>query len=249
MSSGIGSLHKILKDENRRKIVLLLQQKGSLSYTELMNKLKVVSTGKINYHLKILGNIVAKNEEGKYVLTAKGLLASRFLTEFPDANNQQPGARPQWWRRFWIGTLAATIVVYSILTLAYVFGYISSSILYQNMVSFMFIIGFSYMIQHILRDVASRKTELAIAKTVYLIGGAVLGMVLAFLGGGLVFVGISRSLGKAFAPGDPFYSIFWSAWYLIFALLVAPTIGAVTFYRLGEKRGFRTQNYNPSFNQ
>jgi len=39
MTSGINSIHKILKDETRQKILLLLDEKGSISYTKLMNAL------------------------------------------------------------------------------------------------------------------------------------------------------------------------------------------------------------------
>lgn len=64
MSSGIASLHKILKDKTRRKVILLLNEKGSLSYTDLMDELEIVSTGLLNYHLKVLCDLIAKNEEG-----------------------------------------------------------------------------------------------------------------------------------------------------------------------------------------
>lgn len=82
MSSGISSLHKILKDENRRKIMLQLQEKGSISYVDLMKILGITNTGKMNYHLKVLGDLIAKNEDGKYLLTEKGKLATRMLLEF-----------------------------------------------------------------------------------------------------------------------------------------------------------------------
>ena len=48
MSSTLESLHKILKDETRRKIVLLLNDKGSLDYTDLTGSLNGVSTGTLN---------------------------------------------------------------------------------------------------------------------------------------------------------------------------------------------------------
>jgi len=83
MSSGIVSLYKILKDETRQKIVLRLNEKGSLGYTELMDATKVSSTGQLNYHLKILGNLITKNRAGQYLLTEKGTLASKLLLEFP----------------------------------------------------------------------------------------------------------------------------------------------------------------------
>jgi hypothetical protein len=103
MSSGITALHKILKDETRQKIILLLNEKGSLGYTELMDEIKTVSTGLFNYHLKVLGDLITKTESGQYILTDKGKLASKFLVEFPEDNMQQKRNR----QRFW--TIAALI--------------------------------------------------------------------------------------------------------------------------------------------
>jgi hypothetical protein len=88
MSSGIASLHKVLKDETRQKIILLLQEKGSLSYVDLMKALGITNTGKMNYHLKVLGNLLTKKENGQYALTEKGTLASRLLLEFPETARQ-----------------------------------------------------------------------------------------------------------------------------------------------------------------
>ena len=82
--SSLTSLHKILKDETRQKIITLLNEKDSLGYTELMDNTEVGSTGLLNYHLKVLGNLIIKNESGQYVLTEKGKLASKLLEEFPE---------------------------------------------------------------------------------------------------------------------------------------------------------------------
>ena len=88
MSSGIALLHKILKDETRQKIVTLLNEKGCLGYTELMDATEAGSTGLLNYHLKVLDNLIAKDEGGRYLLTEKGKLALKLLAEFPDVDNQ-----------------------------------------------------------------------------------------------------------------------------------------------------------------
>ena len=77
--SGLTSLHKVLKDETRQKIITLLNEKGSLGYTELMDATEIGSTGLLNYHLKVLSSLIAKNESGQYLLTEKGKLASRLL--------------------------------------------------------------------------------------------------------------------------------------------------------------------------
>jgi uncharacterized membrane protein YqjE len=88
MNSGLASLHKVLKDETRRNIVLLLNEKGSLSYTDLMKTLEIDNTGRMNYHLKVLADLIMKSEEGQYALTEKGKLASRILLEFPEDDGQ-----------------------------------------------------------------------------------------------------------------------------------------------------------------
>lgn len=100
MSSGLATLHNILKDETRRKIILLLNEKGSLSYSDLMDSLGIASTGTLNYHLKVLGDLLAKNEIGHYLLTEKGKLASKLLIEFPEPDYALQTKR-KWWRRFW----------------------------------------------------------------------------------------------------------------------------------------------------
>src|SRR5208337_5291446 len=97
MSSGIASLHKILKDETRRNIILLINEKGALSYTYLMETLGFATTGLLNYHLKMMGDLLTKDEDGQYMLTEKGKLASRLLLEFPEESTQRLGVKPKWW--------------------------------------------------------------------------------------------------------------------------------------------------------
>jgi len=84
MNMDLASLHKILKDPTRRNIVLHLTSKDSLAYMELMNLLEITNTGRFNYHLKILGDLIQKGEDGKYRLTDKGRLASQLLQKFPE---------------------------------------------------------------------------------------------------------------------------------------------------------------------
>jgi hypothetical protein len=237
MNAGIGSLHKVLKDETRRKIILLLSDKGSLSYVDLMKELQITSTGKMNYHLKILSDLLAKNEAGHYTLTEKGKLASRLLLEFPEENRT---GKPKWWRRFWLESLVFIVSFTAIFSAAYVLGYINSYSLYQNLISLIFIIGFSYMIQHILREVLSKRSKRIVAETVYVAGGVVLGLTVAFIGGGFLFRALQDLTGEPLL-----YTVFWSNWYLIFSLLIAPAIGAFGMYQFGKNRQFRTPNYNP----
>jgi len=75
MDSGLEFLHKILKDGTRRKIVLLLNEKNALSHTDLLEALGFLSTGRLNYHLKQLDDLLTKNVDVRYTLTEKGKLA------------------------------------------------------------------------------------------------------------------------------------------------------------------------------
>ena len=244
MSSGIASLYKILKDETRSKIVLLLNERGSLSYTELMETLGFVTTGLFNYHLKVLGDLLAKNEEGQYALSDKGKLAARLLMEFPEA--QQSGVKPKWWRQFWIQMAIALPIMLAVTLALYFFGYSNQQGLYEGLVSTIFVIGFAYMIQHILRDVLSKQAKLIVAKTAYVLGGVAIGLWSAYFGVGIAFSFISRLIGNGFDPGKPLYDLFWSVWYQVFGLLIAPIIGALLMYYYGKSRRFKTPNYNPN---
>lgn len=109
MSLGTDSINKILKDETRRKIVLLLNDKGSLSYTDIMSTLQITSTGTLNYHLKVLGELLQKDESGQYMLSEKGRIAARFLIEFPQQNATLKDKK-KWWARFWAVYLIVPIV-------------------------------------------------------------------------------------------------------------------------------------------
>jgi len=79
-----SSLHKILNDATRRNILELLAEKDALSYTEIMALLQVTNTGRLNYHLKALGALISKDDQGKYHLTERGKLAANLLQTFPE---------------------------------------------------------------------------------------------------------------------------------------------------------------------
>jgi predicted transcriptional regulator len=58
------SLHKILGDTTRRNILQVLAEKEAVSYTEIMVLLQITNTGRLNYHLKALKNLISKNDQG-----------------------------------------------------------------------------------------------------------------------------------------------------------------------------------------
>jgi hypothetical protein len=51
---------------------------------DLMGAVAASNTGKFNYHLKILADLIQKDSGGKYLLTEKGQLAAQFLLTFKE---------------------------------------------------------------------------------------------------------------------------------------------------------------------
>jgi len=58
----------------RIKILKLLAGKP-MGFSELKRKLGIKSSGKLDFHLRKLGNLIALNGEGKYTLTSEGYAA------------------------------------------------------------------------------------------------------------------------------------------------------------------------------
>lgn len=84
----LESLSDVLRHPVRRKIVLTLFERGNLSYIDLMNAVGVTNTGKFNYHLKILGDLLEKDSNGRYILTEKGRMVAQLLQNFPEKPQQ-----------------------------------------------------------------------------------------------------------------------------------------------------------------
>jgi hypothetical protein len=158
MSSGLASLTKILKDETRRNTILLLHEKGSLSYTDLMDSLGIFSTGTLNYHLKVLGDLLTKNEAGQYMLTDKGKLASRLLIEFPEKDNELQ-TKKIWWRRFWTVAILLQSTGLIILFTLYLQRYVDSARLILGLSSFIFGMIFIYFFYRMIRPPAQTQVQ------------------------------------------------------------------------------------------
>ena len=82
-------LYRVLKDETRQKILNFLGERRVASYTDLLTFLNV-STGKLNYHLKILAPFLIKGSDG-YSLNETGENAYSVLRKFqtdPDSSER-----------------------------------------------------------------------------------------------------------------------------------------------------------------
>ncbi len=118
-----SSLHKIIGDTTRRNIVELLAEKESLSYTEIMALLEITNTGRLNYHLKALGTLISKDDQGKYHLTERGKLAVNLFQTFPErktAESKKPLAILE-------GVLAIGLIVLGVFLICYAVVFIGST--------------------------------------------------------------------------------------------------------------------------
>jgi hypothetical protein len=237
MTASLSSLHKILKDETRRKIIVLVNEKGSITYTELLNAMKSDSTGLLNYHLKVLGDLLTKNETGQYMLSEKGKVALKLISEFPYENQAQ---KLVWRRRTYIALGIGQAAYYIIALTFYFLGYID---IFRLATTTSAVIIGTIMIYFMWKTLGpmpapgSKKMHRRI-KFAYVSGGISAGLLIAFLGGGIVLHTISDIQGKRFTWYNPLYQLFWSPGYLVFSLLIAPTLGGFIAYYLGKRRGF-----------
>jgi hypothetical protein len=165
MSSGIAALHNILRDETRRKIILLLNEKGYLSYTDLMDTLGIVSTGLLNYHLKVLGDLLLKNDNGQYMLSEKGKLASRLLQEFPEPDYELQTKR-KWWRRFWIVAILLQASGLAVVLALYFLGSLDFTWVVRSLFAFISGIIFIYFFYRMIRPINQRQSQKNQSRTI-----------------------------------------------------------------------------------
>jgi hypothetical protein len=180
--SGLTSLHKVLKDETRQKIITLLNEKGSLGYTELMDATEIGSTGLLNYHLKVLSSLIAKNESGQYLLTEKGKLASRLLMEFPEADYLSQKQKRQ--RKFWTAIGLTQVVYLTVVLTLYQIKYLDIgqvAIYTMTFIGSIFLAYLGYRIQN-KRPLQSSEQIKEGFKIGYILLGGIIGMALAFFG-------------------------------------------------------------------
>jgi uncharacterized RDD family membrane protein YckC/DNA-binding transcriptional ArsR family regulator len=76
----ISKILSILSHPLRREILLNLSEKGELSFTDLLNLLKV-DTGKLSFHLRSLSDFIEQTSIGKYKLSRAGESAVRVIRE------------------------------------------------------------------------------------------------------------------------------------------------------------------------
>ena len=231
MSSGIEGLHRILKDQTREQVIILLSERSSLSYTELMEALNIVSTGTLNYHLKILGDLLTKNGSGQYMLSEKGQLAYRLLKMFPSENDVRLKKKRQ--KQFWVVAAVSQVIYFlSALTLFYLHYYDFGRLVEYTMWFFggviLAFLGYRMQDRAPAPGSQQEKRNLRIA---YPLAGGTLGLAAGFFGPVLATV-ISINLG------GPNFLRTADALEAILFMVLSMVAGAVLGYFVGKRNNF-----------
>lgn len=240
MSSNIADLHKILKDETRRKAIILLHERGNLSYVDLMKALGIANTGKMNYHLKILGDLLTKTEEGKYALTEKGKLASRLLVEFPERKSQTQNETelPRW--LYVAGYLFAFVFLIGNVA-AYVRGVINySSMMINTLIAISTLMVFVVSSQ--VRKLKAKwpsKRQILWTEIYFIIFGALTGIAVFLIGGSFLLFAFETLLQSAGVQ----FVLFPFAWWVIVSFVFGPLIGGCVGYLLFKRSRYAKARY------
>lgn len=79
MDEEVIRVSKILANSTRRKILEFIKLRESVSYVEIRKILGNMNTGQLNYHLKVIDNLLSKDvATGKYSITEAGIIALNF---------------------------------------------------------------------------------------------------------------------------------------------------------------------------
>lgn len=141
-----------LKHPIRRQILLLLEQKGEVSFTDIQNAVGINDTGLMSYHLKELAPLVKQSNRGKYCLSEVGQ-ASVELFRKVERERQRSSTAVREEIEKWVGKIVFLFLIIGITLIAplSVDIYLSVQNIYQpslsaEQVAGMFLVSFFGMI-------------------------------------------------------------------------------------------------------
>ena len=76
----VSRILNVLSHRLRREILVLLNEKGECSFTDIMNALSL-DTGKLSFHIRSLAGLIEQTSSGKYKLNKIGENAVRLVAE------------------------------------------------------------------------------------------------------------------------------------------------------------------------
>jgi len=117
MSDREIDVFKALSHPLRRKILKLIAEKGSASYSDLV-KLEP-KAGVLYHHIRLLGDLIYQDENKQYRLTKKGLKAYDFMVSFfiePQDTSIHKYITPRWFLELLEGRIVIALLIIFIAT-------------------------------------------------------------------------------------------------------------------------------------
>jgi len=176
MVSESAGFYKILEDDLRQTILMSIHERGSLSYSELVEKFDMISEKLLNYHLKVLDDFLSKNPEDQYALTEKGRLALKFLEEFPMQETRRQKER----KHFWLMMCIAATGLFGYNVLWYLRDTDFTGFLLRTVVFICFILAIAYCVY--LANPLLSGLERTKFPGLYLVFGGIGGFAIGFFG-------------------------------------------------------------------
>jgi len=222
--------YKILEDDLRQKILVLIAERGSLSYSDLMEKFDPISERLLNYHLKVLGDLLCKNG-AQYVLTERGCVALKFLAEYPLEEVRKRKERKYFW--FVLAVIACVFFVNNFIL--YLRNPVFADFILRAGVILIVILILAYCLYEInplLSGAEPKKIP-----GVYIASGGVGGFGIGFFG--LMLAGVFSGF---FGGPNLFAVIAPDSVHFLSYLCITTVVGCFVGYGIGKKRGFRRPN-------
>jgi hypothetical protein len=194
-----------------------------------MASVQVDSTGKFNYHIKVLNGLITKTEDAKYALTEKGESAYRLLNDFPEAKGPKEN-----FRKFSIIAGLGHIAIFTSAVLLYVFGYLDFSRFIILIIAAIFALALTYFQFRSYGTIrpGTKRADVA-AKFVYTVGAGCIAGFLAFF----IDIIINQTANILKMPSPMKGS--WGSPIMAVTFIIAPVIGGIVGYFYGKRTGFK----------
>jgi hypothetical protein len=189
MDSDIAVFYKVLKDGINQKILTVINENGSLSHADLMEKTGINSDSLLNWHLKILVEFLRKNEKNQYLLTEKGQTALKILTENPE---QIKNFKRKKQKQSWIALGIVYAISFSVILTLYSQEYINTKTLSPFIGMFagmIMLLSVGYYIDEVdLMSEKAKKKRIVAIKLSLTTTGIAIGLLVALFGSAIADV-------------------------------------------------------------
>lgn len=209
-----------------------------------MNQLGISNTGKLNYHLKMLDELITKNPDGTYLLTEKGTLATQLLDELSKETTRKMALNPFPMKNL-IRTIVSSGLFLLVMLLLYFYGITPFIWVIYGLTLFAGSIISAIIVAKLPANIPKHPPEKRRTGTKigFIILGGGIGMVTGFLGASLLLLATIRPLRLA---GVSTVFLGFTLWVTV-GSLIGITIGGLISYIVYRRSKYSKIDYYKEF--